>query len=292
MTDGKNDNGRSGRKTDEKIPDPELAKRVFNAVWQTLAADTPGKEFYQATLVHIKNSLERVRPTTHGTRIIGPEEATRMRDNTSDYMPITFDFEGLEAVKSLMDSGTPVAFVTWHHGARHHADFGVSLTFPQTAIFARLTFQYGRVFTIPMQQAPTLSLVKMNRFLREGRPIYYYLDGPPIGKTVKIKNLGVISNYSTAPISIIKAVEGVHIVPITNYYRDGDRVEYIFHPALPPERLTDGSEKDILAALLNYFERDLRRRGPNQVMWPFLTHRESLAREQANSPPVSRPESP
>lgn len=288
MTDGQDADGGPIKGDITKL-DPKFLQRVFGAVWRTLAPDTPPQEFYDAVGEHIKSSLNRVRLTAHGTRVIGPEEAATLPDNSADYEPVTFAFEGLDEVKALVAERTPVAFVTWHHGARHHADFGIARAFPQTAIFARRTFQYGKVFSIPMEGAPAVGLMKMDRYLREGTPIYFYVDGPPLGNSTELPMLGVMSRFATAPISIIKAVEGVRIIPITNYYRDGNRVDYIFHPPLPaPDRISGMTEHDILTALIGYLEADLRQRAPEQVFWTFLVHREQVVREYEMRKPAVR----
>ena len=262
--------------------------RVFQYVWQRVAPGVPAQAYRDAIDAHEKTSLARVRLTSHGTRIIGPEEAARLPDNSADYEPVTFAYDGLDAVKAMIADGVNLAFVTWHHGARHHSDYGMASAVPQTAIFTRITFQYGKVFSFPMLTAQALALVQMNRFLREGRPIYYYLDGPPLGTTVRLPILGVPSNLSTTPIRIIKSVAGVRLVPVTNYYRDGNVVEYIFHPPLPaPDRLPQMSEPDILASLLTLLERDHLKRGPEQVMLNYLLQRELAVRDGGTEKPVS-----
>lgn len=258
-----------------------LLSQVFQAVWQRLAPDVPAERFRAAVDAHEKTSLARVRLTSHGTRLIGPEEAARLPDNSADYQPVTFRYDGLDAVKAMIADGAPLAFVTWHHGARHHADYGIASALPQTAIFTRITFQYGKVFSFPMLKAQALALVQMNRFLQDGRPICYYLDGPPLGTAVPLSILGVPSNLSTTPIRIIKSVAGVRMVPVTNYYRDDNVVEYIFHPPVPnPDLLAQMSEADILAALLSFLEQDHLKRGPEQVMLNFLLQRELAARTE------------
>jgi lauroyl/myristoyl acyltransferase len=263
--------------------------QIFQAVWQRIAPGVPAERYRDAVDAHQRTSMARVRLTSHGSKIIGPEEAARLPDNSADYEPVTFAFDGLDEVKAMIADGKPVAFVTWHNGARHHADFGIARALPQTAIFTRTTYQYGKVFSIPMIEAQAFSLVQMDHFLREGRPIYYYLDGPPLGANVRLPILGVPSRVSTAPIRIIRSVAGVRIVPITNYYRDGNVVEYKFHPPLPaPDRLPNMSEQEILALLLDYLEQDLRQQAPEQVMLYLLLHRELRARQDKQDRALSR----
>ena len=263
-----------------------LLSQVFQAVWQRIAPEVPAAAWRDAVDSHEKTSLARVRLTAHGTRLIGPEDAARLPDNSADYEPVSFAYKGLDAVNAMIADGVPVAFVTWHHGARHHSDYGIARAVPQIAIFTRITFQYGRVFSSPRLKAQALALVQMSRFLRDGRPIYYYLDGPPFGATVRLPMLGLPSHLSTTPIQIIKSVPGVRMVPVTNYYRDGNLVEYIFHPPVPdPDRLADMSEADILAVLLSFLEQDHLKRGPDQVMLNYLLQRELAVRKAKMKPP-------
>jgi lauroyl/myristoyl acyltransferase len=224
--------------------------------------------------------FDLVQPREFGDRIIRADEADSIPDNSPDYESVEYIYEGLDGVKSLLADGKPVAFVMWHHGARQHADYAVVRVLPQTVIFTRKTFQYGKVFSYPMIKGQALSLFRMERLLRDGRPILYYLDGVPIGDTVQLPILGVPSNLSTAPIHNICSVEGVRIIPVTNYYRDGNRVEVIFHPPLPAvEQLSGMTAREVLAVLLRFFEQDQRVRAPEQVMWWFIAYRMQQAEQ-------------
>lgn len=214
-----------------------------------------------------------------GSHVISPAEAAKIPDNSILFENMDYQYVGLHQTKNMLDKGLPLAFITWHHGARRHADYALSRVLPQTAIFTRKTFQYGRVFSYPMHKSQALSLVRMQRFLADGRPILYYLDGIPLGNCAELKILGVLSKVSTAPINIIRQVKNVHIVPVTNYYQPGNKVLTIFHPPLDDPVLqpskTDG---DVLAELLKYLEDDLRKRAPVQVLWGQLVNRAKQAK--------------
>lgn len=258
----------------------DLVKRVFRAVWQTVARDMPMQDYSDANREFAASGVMKNLATVHGARLIGAEEAAGLGDNSADYETVTYNYSGLDEVRALVASKRPVALVGWHHGARQHSDYGIARVLPETAIFTRRTFQYGKVFSFPMLKAPALGLARMNGFLRDGRPVFHYLDGVPLGRTVQLQMLGVTANLATAPLSIIRSVEGVRIIPVTNYYRGGNIVDYIFHHDWPGfERAGEMSEVDLLAALLEFLEQDLRRRGPEQVLVEFLLHRERLARE-------------
>lgn len=255
---------------------------AFWSVRSVLAPNVPPQEYMDAN-VRYRKYFDLVQPREFGARIIGADEIHTIPDNSQDYESVEYVYEGLDAVKSLLAEGKPVAFVMWHHGARQHADYAVARVLPQTVIFTRKTFQYGRVFSYPMIKGQALSLFKMERLLRDGRPILYYLDGVPLGDTVRLPILGIPSNLSTAPIHNICSVEEVRIIPVTNYYLDGKRVEVIFHQPLPSvQQLPHMSERDVLASLLEYFERDQRLRAPEQVMWWYIVYRAQQA-EQINA---------
>ncbi len=252
---------------------------MFRIVHARLAPGMPENRYKAAVGAYERFFRGSVEPTMHGERVITPDEIGDFPDNAADYENFTYRYKGLDAVRETIAAKFPVAFVVWHHGARMHADYAVARVLPETAIFSRRTFQYGRVFSIPMAGAPALNLVRMNRFLRDGRPIYYYLDGAPLGGTVRLPMLGIMSNMSTGPLRVMAAVAGTHIVPVSNYYGAGKSVEIIFHPPLPPpDRLPAMPVAEIMAQLLDYLEADQRRHGPTQVMVPYLRHRERLAR--------------
>ena len=204
-----------------------------------------------------------------------------MPDNSSDYESIEYSYSGLENVCAMLDKDEAIAFVTWHHGARQHADYAIVRVLPETVVFTRKTFQYGKIFSYPMLKGGALSLLKMERLLEEKRPILYYLDGAPQGNTIQHPMFGIPSNFSTSPIKSICSVKDVKIIPVTNYYQKGSKVEVIFHPPLQSQQpLNEANEKNVIATLVRCFEADLRQRAPEQVMWWFLPYREQLARQK------------
>jgi hypothetical protein len=252
--------------------------QAFIAVWKTLAPALPARDYYNDIKSYQDTYRNLVTPTAHGTRFIDADKATDFPDNSAQYERVVYRYNGLEAVNALLAAKLPVAFLTWHHGAIQHLDYGVVRVLPTTAVFTRRTFQYGRVFSVPMLGAGGFALLRMDRYLRGGRPILYYVDGAPLGQTVRLPMIGVPSDLSIAPIRIIKSVERLHLVPVTHSFRKGDIVEITFHPpSPPPDRLASMAEGDILAALIALFENDRRLQGPEQVLVQYLPFRARLA---------------
>jgi lauroyl/myristoyl acyltransferase len=211
--------------------------------------------------------------------LIRPVEAAKIPDNSSDFQHLTYSYQGLDEVKGILADGKPMVFITWHQGAGGR-NYGMAQVLPETAFFTRKTFQYGRVFSYSMLGAKSLSLLKMERFLREGRPVKYSIDGAPLGNTIRSSILGIPADLSTAPIRIMKSVKGLQVIPVTAYYRKGYALEIIFHPPFPPSvELPKMSDREVLEALLSYLERDLITQAPEQVRWRFIGNREHLAKQ-------------
>jgi hypothetical protein len=247
---------------------------ALHKAWETLAPGTSLQAYSEANHRFRQYLFGFKVGGNFGSRVISPAEAAKIPDNSILYENMSYQYVGLYQTRNLLDKGLPLAFVTWHHGARRHADYALSRVLPQTAIFTRKTFQYGKVFSYPMHKSRALSLVRMQRFLTEKRPILYYLDGTPLGNCTELKILGVLSRISATPIKIIRAVKGIHLVPVTSYYKPGNKVITIFHSPLADAVLqpskTDG---DVLAELLKYLEDDLRKRAPVQALWGQIVHR-------------------
>jgi lauroyl/myristoyl acyltransferase len=257
----------------------KMLEGVFRAVWKSVAGEVPVQEYMNANQEYRKY-FGRFAARDFGDRILSESEMASLPDNSSDYEEVKYVYYGLESVRNILNQGESIAFVTWHHGARLHADYAIVRVLPETVIFTKKTFQYGKIFSYPMLKGRGLSLFKMTRLLDEGRPILYYLDGAPIGEKVQLPSFGVISNFSTAPIKCICSVKGVKIIPVTNYYRNGDTVEVIFHPPLKSQQpLNEVKEEAVLSTLLRYFEADQRKRAPEQVMWWYIPYREQQATE-------------
>ena len=212
-----------------------------------------------------------------------------MPDNSAVYEQLVYSYDGLDEVKAMLADGKPVAFVTWHHGARQHAEYGIARVLPQTAFFSRDTLQFGKTFTCSMAAAGALSLVKMERFLRDGRPIHYYFDGAPLGVTVRLPVLGYPSNLSTAAIRTIRSVDGLRLIPVTAYYRGTTAAHITFHCSVPRfERFPDMSDREVLRSLVELLECDQREQAPEQVMWWFMADRQQRADDVAAQRAFSR----
>lgn len=253
------------------------ARLLCRICWK-LARGTPPWRYavrcfiYQRKMRTAQRIIYRNRPT-------GPDETAHVQDNTADFAFLSFAYRGLEQVKALLAEGVPVVFIVWHQGATGR-NYAIARVLPETAIFTRGTFQYGTAFSHCMLRARGLSLVKIERFLREGRPIKYSIDGIPLGDTVRLPILGVPSAVSTAPIRVMRSVDGVRFVPVTAYFREGYCIEIRFHPPHPPpEDLPGMSDREVLEALLSFLERDLMKEAPEQVRWTFFGQREKLARQ-------------
>lgn len=247
--------------------------------WRVAGRIPPWLYAYRCFIYQRK--MRTVEKTIHRNRLAGPVETADIRDNTGDFAFLSFAYRGLEEVKALIAGGAPVVFIAWHQGASGR-NYAICRALPETAIFTRETFQYGTTFSCSMLRAKGLSLVKIERFLRQGRPIKYSIDGIPLGDTVRVPVLGVPSDLPAAPIRVMRSVRGVRFVPVTAYFRRGYTVEIIFHPPHPsPGDLPAMSDREVLEAWISFLERDLVKEAPEQVRWTFLSHRERLAREKS-----------
>jgi lauroyl/myristoyl acyltransferase len=257
----------------------KMLEATFRTVWKSVAKQVPLQDYLNANQGYRKY-FELVSAKDFGARILSEEEVASLPDNSSDYESVEYAYSGLENVRAMLDDGEAVAFVTWHHGARQHADYALLRVFPETVIFTRKTFQYGKIFSYPMLKGQALSLLKMERLLEESTPILYYLDGPPLGKTIQLPMFGILSSFSTSPIVSICSIKGVKIIPVTNYYQKDNTVKVIFHPPLQSQQpLNEVNEKDVLSTLVKHLEADQRKRAPEQVMWWFLPRREQIAQQ-------------
>jgi hypothetical protein len=254
---------------------------AFEAAWRTLAPSGMSREHYHAACEAYRTSyIVHQRGVDHGARAIAADEAARLPDNPADYEAFEYVYHGLDAVRAILARSDPLAFVTWHHGAQHHTDYAVARIVPTTAIFTLRTFQHGRFFTYPMLGSRTLTLVKMDRFLRGGRPILYYVDGVPLGETAVLPVLGLSCRLCTGPVRVLQAIPGLHLVPVSKYLRPNKVIEVFFHPPVrPPGALGAMSATEVLAALVSRLECDQREHAPEQTMWWFASYREQLARE-------------
>jgi lauroyl/myristoyl acyltransferase len=242
-------------------------------VWSRLAPNMPVREYFDLTNEHRSWMFDKVELQDHGTRLLTPEEIAQLPDNSADYEDMDYRYRGVEEVQALAAAGKPLVFLTWHNGALQHGEYGISRLFPQTALFTRHTQQYGKICSYPMEDHQVFSLVRMERFLSEGRPILHYLDGPPFGKTEEFPLLGVPSKISTAPIELFRSIEELHIVPVTRYYRNKERVETIFHTPLKHHQLESMTTPEIVRQLLSILEQDQQKNAPEQACWRMLLWR-------------------
>lgn len=262
----------------------KILEMAFRTVWHNVAKHVSQQVYMNANEAYRKY-FGLVSAKAFGAKILNEDEAAALPDNSADYESMEYAYEGLENVRAMLDKGEAVAFVTWHHGARQHADYAIVRVLPETVVFTRKTFQYGKIFSYPMLKGQALSLLKMERLLEEHRPILYYLDGAPLGDTIQLPTFGILSNFSTSPINSICSVKDVKIIPVTNYYRKGNKVKVIFHPPLQSQQpLNEVGEKDVLATLVRYLEDDQRKRAPEQIMWWFIPEREQRALKMKSRP--------
>lgn len=255
-------------------------------IWEWISSVVPSLSSQGYKNKHIKyiNKIVGFGHNPHfGSKLISPDEAQTIPDNSAYFKNFSYKYERLSQTKSIIDKGFPVALISWHHGALHHSSFAVARVLPQIALFSFWSYQVGKVFAYPMEKRGALSLIRMDRFLNEGRPILYFFDGPPLGKCIKLQTLGVESELSTAPISIIRLVKNVQIVPVTSYYekKDGeDIVSTIFHDPLPEPAIPGHTtETEILSSIISVMENDLCKRAPEQIMMSFFKSRELNAQK-------------
>jgi hypothetical protein len=227
-------------------------------------------------------------PTPQEESKMDPDEAKAVLDNSAMYENYSYQYHGVDAVRAMFSDPAPIMFAAWHHGAIHHVCYGVTRLFTQTAVFTRWKYQYGRVFSIPMQGPGAFTLMRMDRFLREGRPIFVFVDGPPFGQVVQLPIFGVLCNFALGPIHIVRSVEGARIVPVTHYVRDRNTIDIAFHSPFPEHgRLSDMSESDTIGSLLGLLERELRRNAPAQALPEFLLHRQEIVRATSSEPQLN-----
>lgn len=263
----------------------------FCRIYWKLGRRTPPWTYLYRCLIY-QRKIRAATRTMQRNRLIGAAETAASPDNSADLEGVTYVYRGLDEVKTMIAEGKPLVFITWHQGAVGR-NYGLARVLPETAIFTRETFQYGRVFSVSMLKARGLSLVKIERFLQEGRPIKYSIDGIPLGHTVRLPILGIPAHLSTAPIRIMRSVKGVRLVPVTCYFRDGDVIELTFHPPHPPpERLPGMSDRELLEALISFLEQDLMDQAPEQVRWRVIMMLERTAEQTRAEGAVSLRESP
>ena len=262
---------------------------AINSAWRALAPTVPAKSYLDAVTAFQKVYVSSMSPPHLGNRVIGPEEAAKLPDNSAIYETVSYRYQGIDAVRTAIAERVPLMFVAWHHGAIHHVNHGIARVLPQTAIFTRWAYQFGRVVTYPMHGPGAFTLLRMDRFLREGRPVSFFIDGPAFGKVVRLSIFGLPADFALGPIHVACSVEGARIVPITHYLRAGNTVEITFHPPTPATgRLAEMSERDVIELLLTLFEQDLRLNAPEQVLPQFLVHREVIVRDESPTSGVNR----
>lgn len=259
-------------------------KQVFQHAHRTLAPGMTRRQYFNALQEYRKRYEGTALPTHHGQRIFSAEEASLLSDNSAVYEEFNYSYEGLDRVREMIDAGTPVALLTWHPGAVRHNDYALARVLPEIAIFTRVTFQYGKVVSYPLESASLLSLVRINRFLRESRPVMYYIDGAEQGESVELPLLGLPTRLSIGPIRLMRSIPDIRLVPVSNYYRDGNTVHTIFHSPPPGiEASSNMTDRDVLAALLACLENALREHAPEQVLLTLQVNRESIARRIASA---------
>jgi lauroyl/myristoyl acyltransferase len=251
----------------------------FFRIWWTVGRRIPPWIYLYRCIVY-QRKIRSAHRTRHGTRFISPIEAADIPDNASNFEHFSYSYQGLDEVKGMLAGRDPMVFITWHQGARGR-NYGMAQAIADIAFFTRETYQYGKVFSYSMLGAKGLSLLKMDRFLRDGRPVRYAIDGPPLGNTIRLSLLGIPADFSTAPIRIMRSIKGLRVIPVTAYYRKGNAIEIIFHPPFPQtEALHKMSDRELLERLISYLERDLITQAPEQVRWRFIGRRKRLAKQR------------
>jgi len=267
-------------------PNENIHNATVLKIWQWLSAMIPlisSRDYKDAHVKYINKIIKFGSNPHFGPQKISPDEAEKIPSNSEHYDNLSYEYRGLAKIKSMLEERIPIAFLTWHHGAFHHVTYAIARTLPQVAIFTFPTYQYGKVFSYSMDKNQALSLIKMDRFLNEGRPILYHIDGLPLGKCITLKILGVETRLSTAPIKIIRGVKDVRIIPVTSYYVEKgevDQVNTTFHDPLPSQNmLKQMTDREVLTSLIDHFEKDLCENAPEQVSMTLFVSREQFAKE-------------
>ena len=250
---------------------------LLDAARQTLAPEMTSPEYFRAVTEYENSQLYQIKNPPLENRINNEGETIQIPDNSEIFEALTYHYHGLEAVLELLSDPRPVAFVGWHHGARDHVDYALVQALPDLAIFTRRTFQHGAVLSTPMGP---LGLLKMQRFLEDGRPIFYFLDGAPQGASVQLSVLGTLGEFSISPITMFQSIEGLRSVPLKSCYVGVTGVQVEFLPALEVDgKLANMDEGEILAGLFEQLHQNHRKRAPNQVLVTYSIARDRLARE-------------
>ena len=256
------------------------AERTFLQVWQAAASQIPVERFAEQLKAHQRRYGGRMGPPRAlGMRALTEEQIAALPDNSEVFTKNrSFWHDNLDEVRALVDSGVPTVFLKWHHCALWHADYALTKAVPEIALFTRRVYQYGKVVSVPMDGGRMFALAKMAALLRDGRPIGYYVDGMPTGKTVQATIYGVPSRISSGPLELFKSIPDLRLVLVGSSYR-GKTVETRFQiDPLPCPQWREFDATRLATDLLEAFRVDLRTFAtPAHILYQFLRSRERRA---------------
>ena len=243
----------------------------------TLVPQVSFDEFVRRVARYQRTCLGRVQHDGAVERTTDPELRRQLPDNSWKFESVKFSYLGFEPVAAHMQAGRPVCLLGWHHGANEHCVYALIRIIQSLTVFTLRTGQFGRVFSNSTSRLGARTVASMRSALNAGKPLFYYVDGIPLGNTASIPMLGYPSNITTTPVEYFCSVEDLQLIPVSSVYHGPGEVRTIFHEPLARPAGDGDSANEIIAATLGILTDELRRRAPFQVIPRFLAHREERA---------------
>lgn len=264
--------------------DIQLAVR---RIWPVLAPHLSLAEFSERILEFRVRCLDRVSPLDFKNG--EPSESAKAR-SVDRYNAVTYHYRGIENVRASIVAGEPVCLIGWHHGAREHFAYGLFRAFPRLALFTLRKLQFGEFVSEATEDLGPLAVLKMRGFLAQPRPVFFYVDGPPTGKTVQHAMLGHQARFSLAPLQLLCRHQGLRLFPVTSRYHTPNDVyircyDPLETPAIPAQPVAQEPEVALLTKVLETLTQNLKELAPEQVLSRMLPYRERLAAELSQSAP-------
>lgn len=241
--------------------------------WPVLAPDLTLDQFRRRIYHFRKACTGRIGPIHFDDGEPDPEDVAA---NSRSYEAVTYHYRGLERIRQLIDDRQPVCLLGWHHGAREHFAYSLLRVLPELSFFTLRKLQFGPYLTEPVRDLGPFTVPKMRSTLEQRKPIFYYIDGPPLGATIEAPMLGHASNFSATPLRMFCQFEGAQLVPVASRYHTPTDVYVRF---LDPVRQTEGNEHELLRTVLGQLTAHLREYAPEQLLSRMMPYREKLARE-------------
>ena len=132
----------------------------------------------------------------------------------------------------------------------------------------------------------------------QGQPIFYYVDGPPLGQTFEAQMLGHECNFSLLPLRMLCQFEDLNLIPVTSRYHSPSEVyvRFLDPIVIPAQWAAGGAERLVLEQTIDRLTAHLRELAPEQVLARMMPYRERLAQEmdaartERRNKPAQRPD--